>query len=131
MSESETPPEDNSSPGVAQGPTSDEASGRGVSEEEVLEEHQPGPEESSVLSQLQNWKDLTLEQRGPDGTEVLFLIYFYVCPICFAMVPADYEGQSFKGQHSEFHLRQARDLDALNKVVDILKSLVPKEDLDG
>lgn len=108
MSESETPPE-----------------------EEVLEERQVGLAEASVLSQMQNWQDLVIEQVGPDTSEVLFRIYFYVCPICDAVIPATYEEKNFQSGHNEYHLRQARDFDAINKVVDILRSLVPKGEDSG
>lgn len=100
-------------------------------EEEPVEQRQPGAAEMSVLSLLQNWKDLTIEQTGPDGTEVLFRIYFYVCPVCRAIVPANYEEQDFQQAHTEFHLRQARDFDALNKVVNILKGIADPEGSDG
>lgn len=58
---------------------------------------------------------VTLEQRGPDGTEILMLLIFYVCPLCAATVaPAeDEDPMRLAKVHAEWHLQQARALDQI------------------
>jgi hypothetical protein len=108
--------------------------------EETQEPVQPEPEvglaELSVRSVLANdWRTVSIEteQTGPDGTEVLSrgMLLFLVCPLCSAVVPpktTDVAGNDtdLPSAHGMHHIRQARDFDALNKVVDILKAMVPE-----
>lgn len=59
------------------------------------------------------WRPVSLEQRGPDGTEILMLLIFYVCPVCSATIaPGPEDNESVMAEeHREWHLSQARDLD--------------------
>lgn len=57
------------------------------------------------------WETVSIEQLGPDGTETLALLIFFVCPICRAVVPPPSEGFDFTKEHGEWHLAQAADRD--------------------
>lgn len=94
---------------------------------------QPEPEiglaELSVRSVLaKDWRSVSIEteQRGPDGSEVLSrgLLLFLVCPICAATVAAPTEEANLPREHGLFHIRQAKDFDSLNRVIEILQGLV-------
>lgn len=55
------------------------------------------------------YQTLTIEQRGPDGTEVLGLVLFLSCPVCRAVVPANLEGVDIDhgDEHKRWHLAEA------------------------
>lgn len=99
---------------------------------ESPEQPEIGLAELSVLSVIQKeWKTVSIEQRGPDGTEVLGLLIFYVCPICFAVVPAPLRGDEtieFHVEHSGWHRKQARDFDVLNRLIAILQEMATPSD---
>lgn len=83
-----------------------------------VDQFMPGPAELSVTSVLNNqWAALNIEQRGPDGSEVVMLLAFYACPLCNAVVaPPIPDGTDFGLEHSKWHIKQARDLDVINAV---------------
>lgn len=82
------------------------------------EEHSPGIAELSTLSRLRSdWKPISIQQLGPDGTEVLGMVLFYACPICSAVVAPPIEGNEFPREHAGFHIQQARDFDVLNTLL--------------
>lgn len=74
--------------------------------------------EASTRSVLASgWQQVSIEQRGPDGTEVLALVIFHVCPICRAVVPVPDEEHPFDAEHSGWHIKQAQDFDVINTVM--------------
>jgi hypothetical protein len=87
---------------------------------EAPEDHQPGISELSVISVLNSeWPTISVEQRGPDGTEVIGMVLFHACPLCNAVVPLPNPetGHHFPHVHAMFHVKQARDFDVLNRVL--------------
>lgn len=79
---------------------------------------QMGIAELSTLSVLERgWEQVTIEQRGPDGSEVIAILLFWVCPICRAVCPSPTEDHPFTADHAGFHLKQARDFDVLNDLL--------------
>lgn len=84
-------------------------------------EHTPGIAELATLSSLkQEWKTITIQQFGPDGSEVIAMLVFYSCPICAAVVPPPVEGSEFAVDHANHHISQARDADVLNRALIML-----------
>lgn len=89
------------------------------------EDHQPGLAELSAISILnKQWDAITIEQRGPDGTELLGILAFYACPICFAVVPPPQTNpetgayvKHFPQEHALRHVKEARDWDYVNQVI--------------
>lgn len=81
-------------------------------------EHEPGLAELSTVSVLNNeWQAISIEQRGPDGTEVIGMVIFYSCPVCNAVVAPPAGGINFPQEHAEWHVKQARDWDHVNTVI--------------
>lgn len=74
----------------------------------------PGPFEAGVLKAFADpgWKTANIEQTGPDGTEVLMVIYFHICPNCAALVPPA-DGEPFLDLHRDYHISQAQMLDEM------------------
>lgn len=87
---------------------------------EAEPDHQPGMAELSTISVLnKEWDTISIEQRGPDGSEVLAMLLFYSCPLCSAVIPPPNEetGENFGRYHAMFHIKQARDFDVLNSLL--------------
>lgn len=49
------------------------------------------------------WRSVSIEHRGPDGTEVLAMLIFMVCPLCGAVVPPPDEEHDLVQVHVDWH----------------------------
>lgn len=87
------------------------------------QEHHPGLAELSTVSVLNgDWAQISVEQRGPDGSEVIGgIALFASCPVCWAVVPLPTEQMNFMLEHSKWHIKQARDWDQINFLIEALQ----------
>lgn len=67
-----------------------------------------------------NWRTVTLDQFGPDGTEVIARLLFYVCPVCAATVAPGNEENDLRLEHADYHVRQAHEFDVLHGLIQLL-----------
>lgn len=83
--------------------------------EEQPEGRTPGAMEQEVLDIFaqRGWRNISLEQRGPDGTEVLAMLLFHICPVCSACVPLGDEQNPLPDEHLGFHLGEAQKMDEI------------------
>lgn len=81
--------------------------------EEQQTEREPGPLESATAEvfEKRGWRTVTMEQRGPDGTEVLAMLLFHICPVCAACIPLGTEQDPLPDEHRDYHLKEAQALD--------------------
>lgn len=86
-------------------------------------EHTPGPQEQAVLDRFAEvgWRSVTMDQVGPDGTEVLAMLMFHLCPVCATCVPLGTVDDPFPDLHRDYHLAEAQRWD---EAVTALKSLL-------
>lgn len=84
--------------------------------EQIAEQSPEGPAERQVREVLdRGWKSVSIEQRGPDGTEVLMVLLFAVCPVCKCVVALPTDEHHFTEEHAGYHIEQARALDVVSR----------------
>ena len=68
------------------------------------------------------WRPVSLEQRGPDGTEVIGMLLFYVCPVCAVVVAEGNEDNDFLVEHRAEHERLAKWQDEVDRRLRVMES---------
>lgn len=66
---------------------------------------------TAEVFERRGWRTVTLEQTGPDGTEVLSMLLFHICPICSACIPLGTEDDPLPDEHRDWHIGEAQALD--------------------
>jgi hypothetical protein len=86
-----------------------------VTETPETPERKIGPEEQKVIDAFANvgWRSITLDNRGPDGTEPVALLIFHLCPVCTTCVPLGTEEDPLPDLHEKYHLDDAQAIDEI------------------
>ena len=82
----------------------------GPAEQQVVDTFDPTKHENGCF------KWVSFQNLAPDGEHVLGEVFFFVCPICGAMLPTpdpDHPEMPFDEWHVQWHLRVARIEDRL------------------
>jgi hypothetical protein len=80
-----------------------------------------GPHEQATQAVLETgFVGATVEQRGPDGSTILAMLVFSICPACGAVVPNSAQSgdgeeieRDFILEHADYHLGVAKTLDEI------------------
>lgn len=59
----------------------------------------------SAETLIEGWRSVSIEHRGPDGTEVLAMLVFMACPLCGAVVPPPDDEHDLVKVHIGYHQR--------------------------
>lgn len=92
----------------------------------IDEVREMGPLESEMARRFVDpgWRQVSFEQRGPDGTEVLAMLLFHLCPACACVIPLGSEEEPFPDWHRDYHLGEAQALDEAASALKMLLSRV-------